>query len=263
MSRIIFFISALVYNIFALSPTTTEILFHSIEFDGNKMDESFCDSIYSSAAENIRIKYKATCIYESDFIEYKSPLDPTVIFYLSNNFENDFISVILTRPEQSCIDPFLSTEAEGKSGSHQFSEVLFTEFMRLQKYGVILNNKDSLETFLNTEIKTMMTSETCPDIDNVYYSEEEGIHNIIGPGCCSLVDTTTTSFSKAFLQPDIQAFKISENYLFIQGSKSGSAYSLFDLNGKLLLEGTILHSIIKVPTFPAILKIQNRTLLVK
>lgn len=135
--------------------------------------------------------------------------------------------------------------------------------MRLQKYGVILNNKDSLETFLNTEIKTMMTSETCPDIDNVYYSEEEGIHNIIGPGCCSLVDTTTTSFSKAFLQPDIQAFKISENYLFIQGSKPSSSYSLFDLNGKLLLEGTILHSIIKVPTFPAILKIKNKTLLVK
>mgnify|MGYP003537542211 CR=1 FL=1 len=45
MSRIIFFISALVYNIFALSPTTTEILFHSIEFDGHKMDEFFCDYI--------------------------------------------------------------------------------------------------------------------------------------------------------------------------------------------------------------------------
>lgn len=46
------------------------------------MDESFCDSIYSSAAENIKIKYKATCIYESDFIEYKSPLDPTVILFI-------------------------------------------------------------------------------------------------------------------------------------------------------------------------------------
>ena len=263
MSRIIFFISALVYNIFALSPTTTEILFHSIEFDGNKMDESFCDSIYSSVSETVKIKLQHSCIYESDFIEYKSPLDPTVIFYLSNNSENDFISVILTRLEQNCIDPFLTTDTEGTPGSHQFSEVLFTEFMRLQKYGVILNNKDSLETFLNTEIKTMMTSETCPDIDNVYYSEEEGIHNIFGPGCCSLVDTTTTSFSKAFLQPDIQTFKISKNYLFIQGNKPGTSYSLFDLNGKLLLEGTILHSIIKVPTFPAILKIQNRTLLVK
>lgn len=263
MSRIIFFISALVYNIFALSPTTTEILFHSIEFDGNKMDESFCDSIYSSVSETVKIKLQHSCIYESDFIEYKSPLDPTVIFYLSNNSENDFISVILTRLEQNCIDPFLTTDTEGTPGSHQFSEVLFTEFMRLQKYGVILNNKDSLETFLNTEIKTMMTSETCPDIDNVYYSEEEGIHNIIGPGCCSLVDTTTTSFSKAFLQPNIQTIKISQNTFYLQGVQQGEPYSLFDLNGKVLFEGNITKGFLNTKTLPVILKIQNQILLVK
>ena len=42
--------------------------------------------------------------------------------YEKNNFENDFISVILTRPEQSCIDPFLSTEAEGKSGEETYGQ---------------------------------------------------------------------------------------------------------------------------------------------
>lgn len=96
----------------------------------------------------------------------------------------------------------------------------------------------------------MIDSECCPDIDFVFYDEGKRIESIIGPGCCSLVDTTTTSFSQAFLQHNIQTFKISPNHLFIQGVQQGEPYSLFDLNGKLLFEGNITKGCFKNKNSP-------------
>ena len=235
-------------------PSTT--FYYDIKIDSDKLT-IICDSVVSQ-------KNNVSFCDETGF-EYATSIDKTISFILDTGNEIFY----LYRNTQQCQgDLGNGFTTIGRPGTHHFSEALNAKFLWLHDLGLFEISKDSLITYIDNAITCMKEKYTAcaDDIDlSEYY---DGLCNSSGTqfshhGCCSLVDTTTTSFSKAFLQPDIQAFKISTNQLFIQGSKPGTSYSLFDLNGKLLLEGTILHSIIKVPTFPAILKIQNRTLLVK
>lgn len=173
----------------------------------------------------------------------------------------------IRREKQTCKKPFSSNEAEGTPGTAQFSEVLFAELMRLQKYGVIQNNRDSLEIFLNAEIEKMKEAYPCNDIDLVFYNEEYGANYGGWPserGCCSLVNTSSNMLPTiTFTTASIRATKTGKNKFYIHGAEKGSSYTLLDLNGKVLKQGVLLSQIIQTPTLPAVLKIQNQIIMLK
>ena len=101
----------------------------------------------------------------------------------------------------------------------------------------------------------------------MYYNEEEGAYYLIGPemaNCCSLVDTSKTSLPLVkFNSIGIRATKIGENEFHLQGVKSDDAYTLFDLNGSVLQQGWVRSGIIQTPMLPAILRIQEKTIMLK
>ena len=107
----------------------------------------------------------------------------------------------------------------------------------------------------------------CEDIDLVYYNEEEGAYYLIGPdmaNCCSLVDSAKTSLPLVkFKSIGARALKIGKNRFYLKGVKDNVAYTLFDLNGSVLEQGWVRSGIIQTPMFPAILKIQEKTIMLK
>ena len=259
MKNLLFAIAVLSEALFAMAPKTIEIVFKSLKLDESKIKESLCDSVYSGLPKTETARYRALCFSDLDIIEYNSPVDYSVLFtYESNGFT-------LRRQNQTCKNPILSDDAEGTPGIAQFSEVLFVELMRLQKYGFIQNDRDSLETFLIDEISKMKDATHCEDIDLVIYDEESGAE---GPGlgeqgCCSLVNSPSALPAISWAPSNIRITKTGENGFSIQSAKIGSAYTLFGLNGKVLKQGVMLSRVIQTPTLPAVLKIQERTMLLK
>ena len=205
--------------LFAESPKTSEITFHSLKFNEDKINKSICDSIYSSLPVIETARFRATCLFAFDIISYNSPLDYSVLFEIENG-QNMYIR----REKQTCKNPFSSNEAEGTPGTAQFSEVLFAELMRLQKYGVIQNNRDSLEIFLNAEIEKMKEAYPCNDIDLVFYNEEYGANYGGWPserGCCSLVNTSsnmlpTITFTTASIRATKTGKYLNKEYCFLR-----------------------------------------------
>lgn len=259
MKSLLLAIFCLSEALFAVSPKTTEIVFKSLKMDDTKIKEGLCDSIYSGLPKAETAKYRAYCFSDLDIVEYNSPIDYSVLFtYEEGGFT-------LRRQNQTCKNPIWSDESEGTPGTAQFSDVLFAELMRLQKFGVIQNDRDSLETLLISEIAKMKEAAFCEDIDLVVYDEEIGAKrpDIGEQGCCSLVKSITAVPTLAWSLSNIRVKKTGESRFLIQGAKIGSAYTLFDLNGKVLKQGALLSRTIHPPMLPAILKIQERTMLLK
>ena len=259
MKKILLAIALFSEALFAFAPKTFEIVFKSLNIDHAKIEEGLCDSIYSGLPRAETARYRALCLSEYDIVEYNSPIDFSVLF----TYESDGFT--LRRQNQTCKDPYSSEIAEGIPGTANFSEVLFAELMRLQQYGVILNDRDSLETFLFGEITKMKEASYCEDVDLVFYDEEFGAE---GPGlgeqgCCSLVNSSSAVPAVSWVPSNIRVTKAGENRFLIQGAKIGSAYSLFDLNGKVLKQSVMLSRVIQTPTLPAVLKIQNQILMLK
>ena len=250
---ILFFSSILL----ASSPEINEIIFPFLKIDESKRVQALCDSIYSGLPEIQAAVYAARCMADGDGIQYNSPLDVSVIFALEpGNY------IYLGREEQTCN----AGKTEGTPGSAHFSEVLFTELMRLQQLGVILNARDSLKNLLTTEISRMKEASPCEDIDNILYDQYDefyGDYRILKSGCCSLVNSPSALPAISWVPSIIRVTKTGENRFLIQGAKIGSAYTLFDLNGKVLEQGVMLSRVIQTPMLPAVLKIQKNTVLLK
>jgi len=264
MKKLLLIIAIFAEILFAVSPKTNEIVFKSLKIDVSQIGDEICDSIYAGLPKYEAARYRALCVAMGDVIEYNSPLDYSVVFSLDIN-EAAYLKV--RRENQTCKDISTGAVAEGTPGTALFSEVLFAELMRLQKYGVIQNNRDSLEAFLLQEIDKMKNVSGCKDIDLVYYTEEEGAYYLIGPemaNCCSLVDTSKTSLPLVkFNSIGVRATKIGENRFYLKGVKSDDAYTLFDLNGSVLQQGWARSGIIQTPMLPAILRIQEKTIMLK
>ena len=264
MNKLLLIIAVFTEFLFAVSPKTNEIIFKSLKIDVSQIGDEICDSIYAGLPKFETSRYRALCVAMGDVIEYNSPLDYSVVFSLDIN-EAAYLKV--RRENQICKDVSTGAVAEGTPGTALFSEVLFAELMRLQKYGVIQNNRDSLEVFLLQEIDKMKNVSGCKDIDLVYYNEEEGAYYLIGPdmaNCCSLVDSSRTSLPLVKIKSiGVRALKIGKNRFYLQGVKSDDAYTLFDLNGSVLQQGWVRSGIIQTPMLPAILKIQEKTIMLK
>ena len=264
MNKLLLIIVVFAEISFAVSPKTNEIIFKSLKIDVSQIGDEICDSIYAGLPKFETSRYRALCVAMGNVIEYNSPLDYSVVFSI-DLYEAAYLKV--RRENQICKDISTGAVAEGTPGTALFSEVLFAELMRLQKYGVIQNNRDSLEVFLLQEIDKMKNVSGCKDIDLVYYNEEEGAYYLIGPdmaNCCSLVDSSRTSLPLVkFNSIGARATKIGENEFHLQGVKNNATYTLFDLNGSVLEQGWVRSGIIQTPMFPAILKIQEKTIMLK
>ena len=261
MKKILFVMAAFWVVVFAESPKT-EIVLNNLKVDNTELGANICDSIYAGIPEKERFEYRRLCWAEASGMEYNSPLDFSVVFYLS--LESDYEGIFLTvrRDKQICN----AGKTEGSSGTAQFSEVLLAELMRLQQYGVILNDQDSLKVLLNTEIKRMKEATSCTDIDGILYEQyDESNFDYWGQksGCCSLVNSSSAVPAISWAPSNVRVAKMGKNRFLIQGAKMGSAYTLFDLNGKVLEQGALLSRMIQPPMLPAILKIQERTMLLK
>lgn len=264
MNKLLLIIVVFAEISFAVSPKTNEIIFKSLKIDVSQIGDEICDSIYAGLPKFETSRYRALCVAMGNVIEYNSPLDYSVVFSI-DLYEAAYLKV--RRENQICKDISTGAVAEGTPGTALFSEVLFAELMRLQKYGVIQNNRDSLEVFLLQEIDKMKNVSGCKDIDLVYYNEEEGAYYLIGPdmaNCCSLVDSSRTSLPLVkFNLIGARATKIGENEFHLQGVKNNATYTLFDLNGSVLEQGWVRSGIIQTPMLPAILKIQEKTIMLK
>lgn len=264
MNKLLLIIAVFAGISFAVSPKTNEIIFKSLKIDVSQIGDEICDSIYAGLPKFETSRYRALCVAMGNVIEYNSPLDYSVVFSI-DLYEAAYLKV--RRENQICKDISTGAVAEGTPGTALFSEVLFAELMRLQKYGVIQNNRDSLEVFLLQEIDKMKNVSGCKDIDLVYYNEEEGAYYLIGPdmaNCCSLVDSSRTSLPLVkFNSIGARATKIGENEFHLQGVKNNATYTLFDLNGSVLEQGWVRSGIIQTPMLPAILKIQEKTIMLK
>lgn len=77
-------------------------------------------------------------------------------------------------------------------------------------------------------------------------------------GCCSLIENKTDFLKrKQKTNSSVKVFIMDSKKIYLQNVKENEDYYLFDLNGKIVKQGRVHHSIILVPYFPVILKIQN------
>ena len=238
----------------------TEI-FLDIKINYEKLKSS-CDSIKKFETESFS-HYADLFCDETGFL-YPSPFDTTV----SIGMYFDEKMIWLERLGQYCDgDIGKGFITRGKPASHQFSEVLVQEFGRLQQLGIFDISKDSVEA-LSADIisKIKKEFESCPDIDMVEFDNLN-----LGPyptskylyGCCSLVNSPSALPAISWAPSNIRITKTGENGFSIQSAKIGSAYALFDLNGKVLEQGALLSRTIQPPMLPAVLKIQNQILMLK
>ena len=229
--------------------------------DFTKMNENYCEVIESLWLPQKNID-EAECNSGQYGARYNSPADQSVEISILK--VDSWLEINLYRVNQVCAEPLKSNSISGNSGIKQFSDVLFIELMRMQEYGFIVNNRDSLESFLNDQIEKMKQSSSCDDIDLITWDEYNGGSHLIGPGCCSLVeDPAQTKGKFAVAASGIRAVKVSGDRFYIQGAKIGVAFALFDMNGKLLKEGFNLTGYIQSPMTPVILKIQNQVIMLK
>ena len=247
-------ISVGMYFSYALdfSPETLDLVFHSLKMDENQITESFCDSIESLWVK----KMGKLCESSTNSIAYNAPADESV--YLEMERSDSLLTIRLYREYQICIDPFLSpSEVSGNSGKLQFSEVLKIELLRMQSFGIIKMQQDSLENFLQEKIELMKAVGKCEDIDGVSFFEENGAEWTIGPGCCSLVDSSTAISRISKVSQGVSAEKVSAGKFRLSGVPLGMDVSVFDLNGKLLLRKNFDGGFLEIPNVPAVARVHG------
>ena len=257
---LLFFIS--LHSAFANDYYPKTELYLDLKINYNQLPGA-CESIKKFKTESFS-NYNELFCDETGFL-YPSPIDTTVSIgmYFNDNFfwmerlgqycegdiGNDFITV-------------------GQKAKYEFSEVLKEEFIRLQQLGIFEISKDSAEKFIIEVIEYLKESfDACSDIDLAEFSGtiEDPISKKIGLyGCCSLVEDPTKMTGKfAMAAPGIRAVRVSDGRFYIRGAKVGAAFTLFDMNGKLLKEGVDQTGYIQSPVVPAILKIQNQVIMLK
>ncbi len=219
--------------------------------------EVFCD-IYSrfyvdSSQTNF---FEESCSSGKSSISFRSLLDTSVMISFDFSYQTE-ISFYLERVSQRCSETYPNDSTYGTPGTHQFSEVLYFEMMRLREIGIIENDSSFLDAELKKTIASAISSKLkCPDdIDWAYGG--------IGPGCCSLVESPSAIFPRSNASRNYKAVKIFQGRFHIDGVLNGAEYRLFDLNGKLLKREIYRGSAIEAPMFPVILNVGGKVVLLK
>ena len=210
---------------------------------------NFCDSIKSKNGSALE------CASSVSSNGYNSLADTSV--YILIQKENDFMSVMLTRTSQTCEDPIQNDKAVGNPGVLTLSEVLLTELLRLENWGVVKSSKESLEKFLRQEIEAMKSKGSCDDIEATEYTEGVGANHIVGPACCSVIQNKTAIFPIKIATPNFGIQKIAQGKFRIEGVNAGVEYKVFDMNGKLLQQKNLNGNSIQVPHQSVILEING------
>lgn len=254
--KLVFFISLCSKFGACDSPCTPDISIDSLKLDTIQA-KSICQ-IYPKnfVDDNKKAFFDENCFAENSEIGFVSLLDTTVAFFIS--WEKDAFWITLWRNYQQCSETYPNDTTYGTPGTHPFSEVLKFELTHLQKLGVIKNDIEEFKILVEKWItEKIATNKKCP-------GSIDWATTGIGPGCCSLVETSTgIRFQQLQKNEKPFAHKLTGNVFRIEGVSEQAAYRLFDLNGKLLRTGNLSGNQIKLPTLPAILEIEGRSILVK
>lgn len=188
------------------------------------------------------------CGSDSTVVNYISLLDTTVDFIYEKGY-----GIQLIRVTQNCLGVH-SDSTSGDLAPHQFSEVLYAEIMRLYQYGVFEMDRDSLSFLLEQAIDSLkQNNRHCDDIDLAGLG--------IGPGCCSLVENGSAVLNVKLQAKSVRAIAVGKNLFRIQGVSPRSEYQLFDLNGRLLVKGSLKNGQLETPISPTILKVHGQKFL--
>ncbi len=222
-----------------------------------KKIENFCDvysRFYVDSSKNSF--FEENCSSGKSSISFISLLDTSVMISFDFSYQTE-IAFYLERVNQRCSETYPNDSTYGTPGTHQFSEVLYFEMMRLQKIGIIENDSSFLDVELKKTIASAISSDPkCPDdIDWAYGG--------IGPGCCSLVESPSAIFPRSNASRNFKATKVPGNRFRIAGVPDGSEYRLFDLNGKLLKRDVYTGAAIESPMLPAILDVGGKAVLLE
>lgn len=240
------------------SPETLDLFFYSLKIDEDQISESFCDTIESQWT----VKLGKKCDASAGSIAYDAPTDESV--YIEMRKEDSLLVIHLYRENQTCENPFrFSAGVSGTSGKLQFSEVLRLELLRLQSFGILKMQRDSLENFLQEKIELMKAAGKCDDIDRVYFSEDSGAEWVLGPGCCSLVDSTAAIVRMPQISSGVRMQKVSPGKIRLSGVSLGTAIEVFDLNGRLLLRKAFDGGLLEIPNVPVVVEILGKKLWIK
>lgn len=123
--------------------------------------------------------------------------------------------------------------------------MLAAELLRLQELGIVENERDSFEIFLDTTIESMKTPRRCPDID----------YSGFGPGCCSLVESSESLPRISPVSPGVRATKVSPGKFRLVGVPLGTEISVFNLKGQTLLRKNFDGGLLEIPNVPAVAKV--------
>ena len=238
------------------SPCTPDISIDSLKLDTIQA-KSICQ-IYPKdfVDDNKKAFFDENCFAENSEIGFVSLLDTTVAFFIS--WEKNAFWITLWRNHQQCSETYPNDTTYGTPGTYAFSEVLEFELTRLQTLGIIKNDIAEFKILVEKWIaEKIATNKKCP-------GTIDWATTGIGPGCCSLVESSTAIRSLRLEKSDeLFTYKLTEKFFRIEGVPEYAAYRLFDLNGKLLQTGKLSGMSLKIPTLPAILEIGGKSILVK
>jgi len=172
----------------------------------------------------------------------------------------------------------------------RLKDLLRTEFMNLQEWGVFDISKDSASTLIDRIIFEMQGGECdWKGVDDTsYINADVDISDVISfthdeycdtLECCGspadggaamvdnwwtlLPDEKPTSVSKIPIKNRSRLFRMNHETFFVEGLNDATPYKLFDVNGILLKDGFIQNGVVQVPKTPAILDIAHKKILLK
>ena len=236
-------------------PLISDLGFASLKIDSSAM-ESACE-IY--AQYFVDSSQKEKFIYDCadrNGVGFNSLLDSTVRIYFTGDETEQILE--MTRISQNCVGPYPEDSTVGTPGTHQFSEVMMFELLRFQECGIINIQRDSLELLLVSAIAQIKAkNKKCPDLDWGSYGENSGAQWLFGPGCCSLVDSSTAISRISKVSQGVRAEKVSAGKFRLSGVPLGMDVSVFDLNGKLLLRKNFDGGLLEIPNVPAVVRVHG------
>ncbi|MDY6264225.1 MAG: hypothetical protein SPM09_07460 [Fibrobacter sp.] len=210
-------------------------------------------------------------------IAYYSTIDTNIVV---------FASVEYSKITLFSIYPFSLSSPMGTS----LKDLLRTEFMNLQEWGVFDISKDSASTLIDRIIFEMQGGEckwngiddtsyinaNIDIFDAISFHHDEYCDTV---ECCGepidggaamvdywwtlLPDEKPTSISMVQIKNRARLSQLEQRKFFIDGIKEALPYKVFDVNGILLKQGIIQNGIVQVPKTPAILDIGHQKILLK
>lgn len=210
-------------------------------------------------------------------IAYYSTIDTNIVV---------FASVEYSKITLFSIYPFSLSSPMGTS----LKDLLRTEFMNLQEWGVFDISKDSASTLIDRIIFEMQGGEcewkgindtnyinaNIDIFDAISFHHDEFCDTV---ECCGqpvdggaamvdnwwtlLPEEKPTSISKTLFKNRFRLSRMSRELFFVEGLNEGSRYKVFDVNGILLKQGAIQNGVVQVPKTPAILDIVHQKFLLK